>query len=558
MTHIAPHWTVRALAPVVGIGLIAAALGGCSSGTEGTADAQGGPAPVAAADEAPQRGGHLVYGLEADPNGLDPTRNALDRPGVMLANALYDPIAAFDSSGNVRPYLVERFETNADYTEWRFHIRPGILFHSGAKLDAEALLTYAQALRDSPVTGPVARYVKDLVKLDELTGIVVMNKPWSTFPLILTGQGGYVVSPKQLKDPEGQIHPDGTGPFKLVKWDLQKHFELVRNPSYWRPELPYLDALDFEIIPDGPQRLARLRSGDLDVISANHWDEIQALNALVDQQRSTKDDRIRLERDLGAADASFVLLNSAKPPLDDVRVRRAIAHATDRAALARANGWPAEDLLDGVFHRDSPWYTPTDVPPFDLDKARQLLREYQVDQRRKGRDGKVAFTILGSYDMPALQQLVEQWAKAGITASIEQIGFTQHIVRAVIGQYDAELLRYLGAIDPDSLWHFFSSDTYAPPGQISLNITRMRDAQLDRAIDAGRATLDPAKRKQAYDEMQRRLTDLSTMIFLVRSSWYIATSSRVRDIHNVKLPDGRAALPYVMGTHRLTETWISR
>jgi ABC-type transport system substrate-binding protein len=554
--RVAPRWTWRALGAVASLGLLGASLGACNFGGGVTADAQ---SPTTAADEIPRRGGHLVYGLEADANGLDPTRNALDRPGTMMANALYDPIAAFDGSGNVRPYLVERFETNADYTEWRIHLRPNVFFHSGAKLDTDALLAYAQALRASPVTGPAARYLKDLTRLDELTALVVMNKPWSTFPLILTGQAGYVISARQLKDPEGQIHPDGTGPFRLLNWDLQKRVELVRNDNYWREGMPYLDALDFEIVPDGPERLARLRNGYLDVISANHWDEIKALNGLVEEQkRNAMGERIRLERDLGAAEANLILLNTAQPPLDDARVRRALAYATDRDALARDNGWPAEDLLDGPFHRESPWYTATDAPRFDLDKARQLVREYQIDQRRKGRDSPISFKVLGSYDLPALQQLVGQWARAGITATIEQIGFTQHIVRAVIGQYDAELIRFSPGVDPDWLWPFLSSDTYAVPGQVSLNITRMRDPQLDRAIDAGRSTLDPAKRKQSYDDALRRLAEVSTMIFLVRSPWYIATSNRVRDIHNVKLPDGRTALPYLMGTHRLTETWIGK
>jgi peptide/nickel transport system substrate-binding protein len=546
---------MRAFGALGVLGLLAATFTGCSSAD----DANGGPPGTLTAGESPSPGGHLVYGLEADPNGLDPTRNAFDRAGLMLANALYDPVAAFDSAGNVKPYLIERFETNADYTEWRFHLRPNVFFHSGARLDADAILNFAQAIRDSAITGPVAKYVKDLTKVDDLTGLLTMNKSWATFPVILTGQGGYVVSPQQLKDPQGQIHPDGTGPFRLNKWEQNKRFELTRNPTYWQQGLPYLDALDFEVIPDGGERLARLRSGYLDVVSVNHLDEIRALNAAVDEQRgSSRGERIDVERDTGTSEDNFVLLNTAVAPLDDLRVRRAIAFATDRNALARQNGWDAADLLDGPFPRDSPWYSPADWPGYDLDKARQLVKEYEADQRRKGRDPKIKFKILGSYDMPALQQLIGQWASAGITTTIEQIDFKRHIVLAVAGGYDTEFLRYFGMVDPDSLWHFFSSDTYADVGKISLNIGRFRDAQIDRAIDAGRATLDPARRKEAYAAFQRRLAEVSTHIFLARSPWYIATSRKTRDARNVKLPDGSPALPFLTGTHRLTETWISK
>jgi peptide/nickel transport system substrate-binding protein len=545
--------SLRGYAVIAVIGVLFA---GCSStGSGGDAVAQPVGTSVSAA---PVRGGRLVYGLEADPNGLDPTRNAFDQSALQLANALYDPIAAFDGAGSAKPYLVAGFEPNGDYTQWTFHLRPDVTFHSGARFDADAFRAFILSIRDSTVTGPPAQYIKDVSKIDALSLTIVMKKPFSTFPNLLTGQGGYVVSQTQMNDPQGQSHPDGTGPFVLRKWEVNKRFELIANPKYWRKGLPYLNVIDFEVVPDGADRVDRLGRGDLDVIAVSHADELRDLNGLTasQQARSAPDQRVNVERDPGAGEANFLAFNMAVAPFDDVRMRRAVAYATDHDALAQRNGWPTSQLMDGPFPQSSPFWASANMIHFDLAKAKELVADYQADQRRKGKSTKIQVRLTGAFDAPVLQQLVEQWGAAGITASIDLVDFKKHILLAVGGNYQVEFLRYLAAVDPDQLWHFFTSDTWAEPGRISINFARLKDPQVDKALEAGRATLDPAKRKQAYAILQERFADQVPFIWFVRSEWYVAANGHVHDAHNVTLPDDTPAMPLLTGTFRLTETWI--
>ena len=104
----------------------------------------------------PKRGGKLVYGIEAETDGYDPSGNRWAISGTMVANAVLDPIAAYDENLVPQPYLAEKIEHNADYTEWTIKFRPGITFHNGQPLNADAGNKFTLAIKNSQLTGPAA------------------------------------------------------------------------------------------------------------------------------------------------------------------------------------------------------------------------------------------------------------------------------------------------------------------------------------------------------------------------------------------------------------------
>jgi ABC-type transport system substrate-binding protein len=89
-----------------------------------------------------------------------------------------------------------------------------------------------------------------------------------------------------------------------------------------------------------------------------------------------------------------------------------------------------------------------------------------------------------------------------------------------------------------------------------VNFAHFRSDALTAGFNAGRATLDPARRTQAYAQVEKVLADQVPYFWLNRLEWRMVAAPKVRDARNVTLPDGRPALPYVAGTYRLTETWI--
>jgi ABC-type transport system substrate-binding protein len=533
---------VPLLATVVALAVLLTACAGSTSTVGRTGDTE-------RPNTLPQTGGALAYGVETDPNGLDATRNAWDPVGLLVANSLFDTWAAYDANAVAQPYLAQSFEHDADYTSWTIHLRPGVTFSDGEKLDAAAGVKMFNAIHASAITGLAASNIKDVQAVDDLTIRLTMFKPWASFPTIMTGQGGYVMAPKQLDDPSGFLHPIGTGPFVLKKWDSEKLISVVRNPSYWRKDangvqLPYLDQVDFHIIPDGPTRAAAVQSGTVDVATATNAMDVKTLENL-------PADNLSFAHDEGSTDTAFVMLNTSQPPLDDVRVRQAIAYATNVDALADPNGWPKDRLANSVFPKGSKWYADVGFPTYDLAKAKALVAAYEADH------GPIKFSLTGAFETGVLQQLSDQWAQAGIQTTVAITEFKKYVLQAVGGNYEAELFHYFGAADPDTNWHFWSSSTARPNGAISLNFTRLKDPQIDDAIDRGRASPDEATRKAAYQQLQQRFADLVPYVWLYHTDWVIATRKSVHDVRNVTLPDGSAAEPYDVGAHRLAETWIA-
>ncbi|MCX7620705.1 MAG: ABC transporter substrate-binding protein [Acidimicrobiales bacterium] len=520
--------------------LVSVALLGCSRGKPQEASSI--TEPTAG------RGGSLAYAVEADPNGLDPTKNGWDPSGLLAAHAIFDPIAKFDADGQPRPYLAESWTHNDDYTEWTVKLRPGVRFHDGTPLDANAVLRFTKAIQESPITGPAAVYVSHSEKITDLEVKTVMKRPWASYPVLLTGQGGFIAAPAQLDDPEGSIHPIGTGPFKVERWELGKRLVLQRNPDYWREGLPYLDRVEF--IPTGSltDRVNGLLGGSFDVIHSSD----PATNERLDELAA--EGSIKVYHDPGATESNFVMFNTAVPPLDDLRVRKALAHATDRDQLLEVLGWPADLRSDGPFREGSMWFSAAAPPPYDRAAARRLVEEYEAER------GPIRVR-LGTTDDPVnlklTNELARQWREAGVDVDVEAIDFKVFVIRAVAGQFEAVNFRYFGQPDPDGLWHFWTGETVRPVGQLSLNFSRLADPAITDGMRRGRESPDLETRKQAYADVLGRFAELVPYVWFARTDWVIATAPRVHEPRSRTLPDGTPAMPYVAGVHDLTETWIA-
>lgn len=542
---------VRDVATLAVVAVIAVLVAGCSDSSAPSGSGAGGPSgsSLTAGDQGPRPGGKLVYGVESEPNGLDPTRNGWDVSAQVVANAIYDPLVSYDREGRTQPYLLDRIDADADHTHWTLTLRSGVRFHDGAALDADALLQWGAALRASAITGPAAVLVTDVRKTGPLAVEVTTSRPWATFPSLLTGQSGMVISPNQVTDPQGSVRPVGTGPFRLRDWKVGDRIVLARNADYWRAGLPYLDSVELVIVADRNQRLERLERGELDVahlngfLTATERDSIDAHGDLV------------VQRDTRTIEPAFIALNTAEGPTSDRDLRRALALATDKRALAAVAGWPEEQLIvDRVLSPENPFSAPITTPSPDPTEAARLVAAYE---REHGPARLTLVTVNGPPGLALAQAIAAQWGTAGVDVDVEAVDEKAMVIRAVAGTYDAITFRYFGTFDPDGNYPFFSGLTVRPVGQISLNFTRFTDAEVDAAIERSQATTDVQQRRAAYADLYQRLTDEGAFIWLYRSEWMTVAHSRVRQLGNRELPDGTPALERGGGTHRLTETWLA-
>jgi peptide/nickel transport system substrate-binding protein len=353
-------------AVLVLVGLTAA---GCAKSTAPSAEA-GGPTDTAQrasvsipAKGQPVDGGQIVYGTEAETDGFDPTKSRMAISALLMANTVLDPIAAHDASGKAQPYLATSITPNADFTEWTLGLRPGVTFSNGQPLDAAAGIQFVRAIRDSLLTGPAARPIKDAVAAGDDVKIL-MDRPWPAFPQLMTGQGGLIIAPEQLDrsaagDPRAANEPIGTGPFTFQEWQKNDHFIAVKNPKYWQAGLPHLERVEFRPIVNLDTRVTALEQGTIDVTHVDRALTVQ------DLRQQAQDGRFQFFAGVGEDEESFIMINNQEAPLSDRTLRQALAYGTDLAQVASVTGSVPSQYADGPWGKDSAWYAESGYPAYD-------------------------------------------------------------------------------------------------------------------------------------------------------------------------------------------------
>lgn len=519
--------------------LVAAALlaVACSSGKGG------GTAPGPTRSGTPRDGGTLVVGLAAETDGWDPAQSRWARDAYWVAQTVYDPLMALDAKGIPRPYLAESVTPNADLTAWTLKLRPGIRFHDGRPLDAGAVKTHFDRIKASPLVSQAMRPLAAVEVVDDLTVVLRSDRPWGTLPYFLVPQTGYIEAPGA----DNANHPVGTGPFVFSEWVRDDHLTVVKNPNYWRRGLPHLDRITFRPMPDGATRLAALRSGQAGVIWTGSPDDIKALE---------RDRSLRMITE-HADEAHFIMLNTAVPPLDDLRVRRALAYATDRRRIIDLLGAGIVEPAEGPWSRSSKWFVPTGYPDFDLAKARRLIDDY----KRATGTAEVRIT-LGSVPTPDAQQeaqlIKSMWEAAGVTVGVKFTEQTAYINEALVGNYQANSWTQFGALDPDIDYIWWHSSNAAPPPGIAINFARLRDPAIDAALDRARATSDDAVRKAQYGIVARRMAELVPYVWIAHSLLAVVHRPEVQGVGEGTLPDGSPAVRMRVGIVPVASLWLAR
>ncbi|MCU0312119.1 MAG: ABC transporter substrate-binding protein [Acidimicrobiales bacterium] len=551
---------MRALVAVGAALVVASGLAACGGSTSPTEDAASTAVDVTIAPSGPPRpGGSITYALEAESDGFNPTSSRWAVSGYTVAGAVFDPLAAYDESGVARPYLAESFTPSSDFLTWTVAVRPDVRFHNGEVLDGAAVKKSLDAAIASPLVGAslanVAGITVDPARPLEL--VVTMREPWAVFPSVLTGQPGYIAAPAQLDAPapDNTRVPIGTGPFVVESWTPDKSWTGTRNPDYWRrdadgTQLPYLDAVEFVPVTDAASRTAALLNGDVQLAHTYDWPAIRELRAAADEGR------VQLVVDVGPGEEGFVIFNTARPPLDDVRVRRPLAQCTNRDEFLAVSQVPPEQAATSQFAPSSPWFEPdAGFPAFDQAAGSAAITELEAE---KGPLRVELNSVPAPETQTQIQVIATQWEACGVDVDLKATEQSAFIADMVSGNYSANLSRQFGATDPDGDYVWWIGRNAAPIGSFALNFARLADARVDDALDRGRATDDVEARTRAYADLQRRQSELVPYVWLSHIQWVVGGANDVRNIGNQTLPDGEPARTISNGNVRLTETWLER
>jgi ABC-type transport system substrate-binding protein len=549
----AARFVLSGVALVAAIALFATGCGGAATSTESTSASNGvsnANKDLVESSAKPVMGGKLVYGLTAETNGWNPATNQWATPGQQVARALFDTLAAFDDQSQVRPYLAAGFEHNPDFTQWKIKLRPGVTLSNGKPVTADTVVRDQEYLKKSTVVGGAFTFVKGYSAEGSDTVVVDLTDPWANYPMSLATQLGVVSDPDWLTTNDS-LHPVGTGPFMLDSWQIGNKLVVKKNPNYWQTDkdgarLPYLDSIEFRVMPDSTSRGNALRAKDIDVMESLDGNQIRSFQ---------DEDTFQIfSNSKGESSEMFIQLNTTSAPLDDLNARRALAYATDKETITDQLTGGLDETADGPFGKSSPWYTDTDYPQYDPTTAKSL-----VDEVKSAHGGKFAMTLSAAPDQftqQLAQMLQAQWSAVGIDVTIQTVEQAALIISVVTGKYQATTWLQFGNPNPSLDSVYWRPDLAVAPPTFSLNFTRLKDEEIGSALKAARATADPAVFKAQYAIVQKRLAADVPYVWLYHQQVALIASKRVTNLTKYTLPDGATGLDLSNGTHPLGQVWL--
>jgi peptide/nickel transport system substrate-binding protein len=467
----------------------------------------------------------LRIGLAEDPDILDPSIGRTYVGRIVFA-AFCDKLFDIDEKLNIVPQLALSHETSADGKEMTIKLRPGVKFHDGEPLDAEA----ARFSLERHLTLPTSFRKPELAALDHvdvvdpLTIKLILKTPYSPLIAQLTDRAGMMVSPKAAKEAGDKfgLQPVCAGPYKFVERVQQDRMVFEKFQNYWNKDNVFIDRVVFLPVVDPTVRLANLKSGGLDLIERVLATDIKDVRA---------DSRLVLSTapELGYLGLTINVANDkSKGGLSQSeKVRQALDFSIDREAINQV-------VFNGEFTPGNQWVSPTHpyyqkafpVRGRDIAKAKALLKE-----------AGVALPVAVDYMIPkgaeneAVAQVVQSMAaEAGFDIKIRVVEFATTFKQAQAGEFQVFQINWSGRIDPDGNLYVFMH-TKAPQ-----NDGGYSNPEADRLMEDARLITDPAQRKALYEKLNKILLNDEPIIYIYHRKLLIAHTKKVEGYR--QMPDG--------------------
>ena len=467
----------------------------------------------------------LRIGIAQDPDILDPSIGRT-YVGRIVFSAFCDKLFDIDEKLNIVPQLALSYESSADGKEMTIKLRPGVKFHDGEPLDAQAAkfsierhMTLPTSFRKSELAS-----VDHVEVVDPLTIKLVLKTPFAPLITQLTDRSGMMVSPKAAKE-EGDkfgLHPVCAGPYKFVERVAQDRLVFERFADYWNKDNIFIDRVVFQPIVDATVRLANLKSGALDLIE-------RVLATDIKDVRS--DPRLVLSTapELGYQGLTINIANDKNKGAlsQSEKVRQALDLSIDREALNQV-------VFNGEFTPGNQWVSPQHpyyqqafpIQKRDVEKAKALLKEAGVPLPIP-----VDFMVpQGAEEQAVAQVLQSMAAEAGFDLKIRVIEFATSFKQAQAGEFQIFQIPWSGRIDPDGNSYVFLH-TKAPQ-----NDGGYSNPEADKAMEDARLVSDPAQRKAIYEKMTKVVLNDEPIIYIYHRKLLIAHTAKLEGYR--QMPDG--------------------
>jgi peptide/nickel transport system substrate-binding protein len=467
----------------------------------------------------------LRIGLAEDPDILDPTLGRTYVGRIVFAS-ICDKLFDIDEKLSIIPQLALGHETSADGKTVTLKLRPGVKFHDGEAMDAEAVKFSLERHLNFPSSfrKPELAAIDKIEVADPLTVRLLLKNPFSPLIAQLSDRAGMIVSPKAATaagDKFG-LNPVCAGPYKFVERVQQDRIVVDKFADYWDAKNVFIDMVIFRPVIDSTIRLANLKSGSLDLIERALATDIKEIKA---------DAKLKLATQIEIG-YQGITLNIANGPAGkegpfgkSPKVRQALEAAIDRDALN-------EVVYNGEALPGNQWVSPRSpyyqekfpVQKRDVAKAKKLLEEAGLKA-----PVVVDFMVPNNPDARQSAEVVQSMAaEAGFDMKIRVTEFATSLKEAEEGRFQAYMIGWSGRVDPDgNIYVFMKSKAPQNNGMYS-------DAEVDQWLDDQRKVSTFAERKSIFEKVTGKLLADGPIIYLYHRPVIIA--------HSIKL-DGYKQLP---------------
>src|SRR5215207_4779711 len=477
------------------------------------------PAPKPAVAQ-PKMGGTLRFAATADVPNLDGhQRSAALQDTVWTA---YDRLVRFDENGKAQPMLAESWDVTPDYQQVKFNLRKGVQFHTGRELTSDDVKWNILRVRDPKVgSGSYVTWSTWFTTIETPDKSTLVLKTEASRPSMFDFfEWLNIVDPVTMEGPDARTKSIGTGPFVLDEWRQGESLTFSKNKNYWQTGKPYIDGFVARVV-EPKSALIQLEAGAIDLVRTE---------AVEDIVRLKNDPAYQAIQHPFAGTFYEFGINVTKPPYDNKKVRQALNHAIDRQRYATS-------LMQGLVKPLALFWSSTSPAfdaarnasvPFDLDKARALLREAGVTSLEAD-----LLYIPTSYPVltPFTQVYQADLAKIGVTLNIKPMETATWLAQVNGVQYNGLY------VSGDSLGNYQPATPLgaSPAWSPAKNNSGYKSDRWSELVEAVGTETDPAKQKALYAEVNDFMIDEAwSIVFAERAVIWLARSG----VKNVQ-PTGR-------------------
>jgi peptide/nickel transport system substrate-binding protein len=485
--------------------------------------------------QTPKRGGTLRSIINPEPPGLILGLNQL-LPTMVVAGKITQSLLRYGFDLKPLPSLAKSWTISPDGLVYTFTLQDNVKWHDGTPFtSADVVFTTTKFLPETHARWR-AMFEKcaSITAPDAGTVVFTLKQPFSAFLYAFLASGcpmmpRHIYEGTDFRNNPANATPIGTGPFKLKEWKKGSYIHLVRNDDYWKPGLPYLDEIFYNVIPDGAQRVAALESGRVDMTQNSDVENFE-----IPRLREMKNLNYTTHGNEAISPIAWLDVNLRLPKFQDKRVRKAMLHAIDRQFIIDNLFFGLGHIANGPIASTTKYYDDKALVKYPYDPARAiaLLDEAGLKPNASGVRLKTSMIAIpyGEVWTRQAEFIKQQFSKVGIDLTIEATDAAGFLQRN--SNWDFELCgNFLSQFMEPAIGvarNYVSSNIRK--GVISTNVEGYSNPAIDDIFAKAAQATSEADAQKLYSEAQHIISDELPVIYLTELEFANFVSTSFHDV----------------------------